>query len=344
MSDLKPVLWMSDPLFGKHDPGVYHPEKRERFYAIEKMAEEIEEVELNRMKARRATLDELLWVHGKGYIDFVNQNAGRVTHLDPDTGTSEDSVEAAYLAAGAAVEMAKAVIEGDIKRAFGNLRPPGHHAEANRAMGFCIFNNAALVAEYAVKVKGFKRVAVIDPDGHHGNGTQKQFYRRSDVLYASIHRWPFYPGTGTWEEVGTADGEGFNINFPFSTGANDADFMAAFNQVILPVLDQFEPQLIVLSAGFDAHEDDPLVGMDVTTQGFQAIAEALVGVADKHSEGRLVACLEGGYDLDALADSVRGTLRAFAGEKLNKNFGNPSFAAADAIERTKKYVSKYWKL
>ncbi|GAB4309899.1 MAG: hypothetical protein Kow0090_23300 [Myxococcota bacterium] len=340
----RPVLWMSDEIFGKHDPGYRHPESAQRFYAIEQMSKEIEDVELIRIPARRATEEELLWVHRRSYIDIVNETDGRSVALDPDTHTSPDSVKAAYLAAGGSVEITKAVLDGKAKSGFANVRPPGHHAESNRAAGFCIFNNVAIAGEYAIKKAGLSRVAIIDPDGHHGNGTMHHFYERKDALYISIHRYPFYPGTGTVNEVGRGGGEGFTVNIPFDGGMGDAEYLAAFDRIIIPVLEQYEPQLVLVSAGFDAHESDPLVGMNVTTEGFGAMMSRLANIADKFADGRIIGFLEGGYNTNALAESVHTTLRIFSGARVEFSAPPPSVYGDENIRRAETWVKRYWNI
>jgi acetoin utilization deacetylase AcuC-like enzyme len=259
-----------------------------------------------------ATRDELIRVHGERYVDAVLSLAGEEVQLDPDTAVSPGSITAAKLAAGAAAEGVRRVLDGRSQGAFALVRPPGHHAESTRAMGFCLFNNVAVAAAEA-HARGLKRVLVVDWDVHHGNGTQRTFYDRSDLLFVSSHQWPFYPGTGHERETGAGEGEGFTVNAPLPAGCGDGDYAAVYGDVLLPIADQYKPELILVSAGFDAHRDDPLASMQVTEEGFAALCGAVKRIADAHCPGKLVLTLEGGYDLDALSQSVRACVEVLAG-------------------------------
>jgi acetoin utilization deacetylase AcuC-like enzyme len=255
---------------------------------------------------RPVTREELLRVHHAAYLDALADTAGRAVMLDADTYTSPESLEIAALAAGATVQAAEHAIETG-EPAFALVRPPGHHAEADRAMGFCLYNNAA-VAAAAARARGLERVAIVDIDVHHGNGTQWMFYADPSVLYVSTHQFPFYPGTGAADEIGTGRGAGYTLNIPLEGGATDADYLLVYSALVLPVLEQFAPQLTVVSAGFDAHERDPLASMRVTTEGYGAIVAALASAAS-HS-GALALVTEGGYDLEALEACTEAALAA----------------------------------
>ncbi len=258
-----------------------------------------------RVAARLATEEELRRVHQHGHVAAVAQSAQRPhTQFDADTPASAGSFEAARLAAGGAIEIADAIARGDLDNGFAALRPPGHHAEADRPMGFCLFNNVAVVARHLVDVRGLERVLIVDWDVHHGNGTQHSFYDSSRVLYASTHQYPFYPGTGAPDEIGRGEGAGYTLNVPMPAGAGDSEFGAAFRDLLLPVAREFAPQFVLVSAGFDAHRDDPLASLGLTTNAFAEMTDALVSVADASAEGKILLLLEGGYDLDALSDSV----------------------------------------
>jgi acetoin utilization deacetylase AcuC-like enzyme len=302
------------PRFREHDTGG-HPENAGRLVAIETA------LERGNLLAGRpdipftAASDEALTrVHDPRYVAGVRQlAAGGGGWLDADTIVGPDSVEIAALAAGAGVAAVNAALDGQAPRGFVLARPPGHHATPYGGMGFCIFNTLAVAAAHAL-ARGLERVLVIDWDVHHGNGTQDAFYERDDLLFASVHQWPLYPGTGAASERGVGRGEGYTINIPLAAGAHDADYTAFFDQIILPAGDRFRPQLVLVSAGFDAHADDPLGGMRLTAHGFGELARRVVALAERHAGGRIVAILEGGYDPAALAASVVATLAALDGE------------------------------
>jgi acetoin utilization deacetylase AcuC-like enzyme len=238
---------------------------------------------------------------------------GRNARIDADTATSPDSIHAAYLAAGAVTDAVDAVMTGEHRRAFALVRPPGHHAEPQSAMGFCFFNSIAVGAGHAVRDHGCERVLIVDWDVHHGNGTQAAFEGRADVLFISLHQFPFYPGTGALLEIGTGPGEGYTINVPLPSRCTDGDYRAAFRDVVAPIAHAFDPDLVMVSAGFDAHRLDPLASMHVTEEGFADMAATVRDLADRHADGRLVLTLEGGYDLGGLGRSVRSVVDVLTG-------------------------------
>jgi len=207
------------------------------------------------------------------------------------------------------------ILEGKVQNGFAFIRPPGHHAEASRAMGFCLFNNIAVGAEYLLKKHGQKRVLILDWDLHHGNGTQNSFYDRNDVLYFSTHQYPHYPGTGHWSETGQGNGEGFTVNIPLSPGKTDIDYLYIFEKILSPVTDKFQPDFILVSAGFDIYEGDPLGGMKITAEGFGALANALIQLAKKHCKNRILFALEGGYNLQGLCSGSKEVLLQLSGQK-----------------------------
>lgn len=294
---------------------------------------------------RPASDTEIARIHDVEYISLIRGTAGRAVALDPDTFTSPHTWEAARLAAGAAVSAVEHVLEaGEGARAFALVRPPGHHAERKRAMGFCFFNNVAIGAAHA-RAKGLSRVAIVDFDVHHGNGTQWSFYGDPSVLFVSSHQYPYYPGTGAASDVGTGEGVGFTVNLPLAAGATDADYHLAYARVALPIVTQFRPDLILVSAGFDAHMDDPLAGMRLTAPYFGRLMAAIADVADRCCGGRLVALTEGGYDLAALAASLRASLRALDGdrdERLPQD--GPAPRGEATIKAVTPHLSKYWTL
>lgn len=293
----------------RHDPGEGHPECPDRLRAVLRALDAGEFLELIRAEAPLATVEQLLRVHPAGYVDAIMgirpEGEERVA-LDADTLMSAGSAEAALRAAGAAVAAVDAVCNGEVRRVFCATRPPGHHAEPKRPMGFCLFANAAVAARHAQAAHGLTRIAVVDFDVHHGNGTQAAFEADASLFYASSHQWPLYPGTGDVQETGV--GNIFNATLP--PGADGAAFRAAWQDTLLPALDSFAPDLVVISAGFDAHASDPLAQLRVREADFAWLTEALCGLADRHCAGRLVSLLEGGYDLEALALSTAAHVRA----------------------------------
>jgi acetoin utilization deacetylase AcuC-like enzyme len=297
----------------EHDTGPYHPETADRLRAVLAALEAPEFSDLLRETAPMATVEQLSRVHPAAYVEeilSIRPDLGEPVQLDSDTIMSNGSAEAAARAAGGACMAVDAVMEGWARAAFAAVRPPGHHAEPNRPMGFCLFNNAAVAALHARARWGVQRVAVVDFDVHHGNGTQAMFAADPDLFYASSHQSPCYPGTGEAWERGVADNI---VNTPLRPRDGSAAFRAAWSNTILPALDQFAPGLLIISAGFDAHVADPLAQLRLETTDYAWITDQLVAIAEKHCGGRLVSVLEGGYDLDALAASaavhVRGLMR-----------------------------------
>ncbi len=295
----------------RHDTGA-HPESVRRLQGIDEVFRRPElEPHLQRILPRAAEVDELCEIHERGYVLQVQEAcAGGIHSLDPDTMISPESYEEARLAAGGILAAMDAVVSGEVKNAFCAVRPPGHHAERGRSMGFCLFNNVAVAARYAQKKHGLQKVLIVDWDVHHGNGTQNSFYEDASVFYFSIHQYPHYPGTGAQDQSGEGAGKGFTRNIPLPAGCGDKEYQEIFEQVLIPETDRFVPDLILISAGFDAHKDDPLAGIQVTAKGFGFMTEALVRLADKHCRGRIVSMLEGGYNISALKKSVKSHLSA----------------------------------
>jgi acetoin utilization deacetylase AcuC-like enzyme len=328
-----PTLITTDRRLLAHDPGAGHPEAPARLQAI---LDELERAPLEGTAfeaPRPATDEEIDAVHDTMYRLALERLDGRSVRLDPDTAMSEGSYQAARLAAGAAVGAVEAVMGGRAGNAFALVRPPGHHAEPARAMGFCLYNNAAIGAEAARRL-GAARVMILDWDVHHGNGTQDAFEARDDVLYLSSHQYPFYPGTGAPDEVGVGAGRGFTINCALPGGQRDADYGVVFHDLFLPAARAFAPDLVMVSAGFDPHERDPLADMRVTERGFAAMCSGVKQLADETCGGKLVLLLEGGYDLDALAGSVRACLEVLGGRREDFPAGaSPAAPAAVAATR-----------
>ena len=305
---------ITHPACLEHDTGPYHPETSERLRAVLAALETPEFTDLLREAAPVATIEQLSRVHPRAYVEAIlaiQPDLGEPVQLDGDTIMSNGSAEAASRAAGGACLAVDAVMEGWARAAFAAVRPPGHHAEPNRSMGFCLFNNAAVAAMHARSAWGVRRIAVVDFDVHHGNGTQAMFAADPDLFYASSHQSPCYPGTGAPSERGVANNI---VNAPLRPRDGGPAFRAAWSDIILPALNAFAPGLLIVSAGFDAHIADPLAELRLEVGDFAWITEQLVAVADKHCGGRIVSVLEGGYDLNALAASaavhVRGLMRA----------------------------------
>jgi acetoin utilization deacetylase AcuC-like enzyme len=307
---MKPTGIVRDPVYLLHDMGSFHPENSQRLEVIYRMIDDLgSKLNVVEIDARPATHEEIATIHDPGYIREIEATAGRSsTYLDPDTSTSADSWDAAIRAVGGLLNLVDAVVEGRIRNGFALVRPPGHHAEYRRAMGFCIFNNVALAAKYAHNCHGMERVAIVDWDLHHGNGTQNSFYEDGKVLYISLHQFPHYPGTGRVNEVGRGPGEGFTVNVPLAWGAGDAEYLTVFHTLVAPVLEAYKPELILVSAGFDAHDSDPLGGMRLTEDGYEQLTQILMHLAWQLCSGRLVLTLEGGYNLNALRNSAERIL------------------------------------
>jgi acetoin utilization deacetylase AcuC-like enzyme len=295
---------------------------------------------------RPSTPDELACVHDREYLRRIADTAGRAVALDADTFTSPESHEIALLAAGAALMAVEYAIRGH-SSALALVRPPGHHAERDRAMGFCLYNNVAAAAAHA-RALGTGRVGIVDYDVHHGNGTQHIFEADPNVLYASTHQYPYYPGTGAADEIGVGEGAGTTVNLPLEAGALDADYQIVFDEVILPVLRQFKPDLLLVSAGFDAHERDPLGGMRLTTAAFGAMTQELRAVADECCGGRIVLVTEGGYDLHALASSLDVVVQVLASKPAPAVWPargpHRSARGRDSAAAAKKALAPFWKI
>jgi acetoin utilization deacetylase AcuC-like enzyme len=291
------------------DPG--HPESPDRLREIYLMLEE-EEMRgrpLGKVKPRLATREEIERVHTPEYIDLIASTADKpYVRLDGDTSTCAKSYEIALLAAGGLLELIKVVMQGKFNNGFALVRPPGHHAEKDKAMGFCIFNNVAIGAQYALKNFSLQRILIVDWDVHHGNGTQHSFYEEPRVLYFSTHRYGFYPGTGAATETGKGKGEGFNVNVPLPAGMGDAEYGIIFEKILKPIALEYNPQLILVSAGFDIHYNDPLGGMDVSEKGFARMTQIVMEIAEATAKGKVVFTLEGGYNVAAQKRSVKAVL------------------------------------
>ena len=300
---------VADLRYLKHFAGRHHPERPERVAALIEMAEGLTRDRFKLYAPRAATPDELSMCHRPEYVEAVARTAS-IEHydFDPDTHACSDTWMTAALAAGGVLTAVEAVIDGEADNAFAIVRPPGHHALPDRAMGFCFFNNVAIAAKWLLGRRGLSRVLILDWDVHHGNGTQEMFYSSPYVLYMSTHQSPFYPGTGHLEETGDGAGLGYTVNLPLPATFGDPEYLYGFDQLLMPIAHEFKPEFVLISAGFDSHYRDPLGSMRVTEAGFAAMTRRLKRLADECCGGKLVAVLEGGYDLKALADSGRAVV------------------------------------
>ncbi|MEQ1574470.1 MAG: histone deacetylase [Vicinamibacterales bacterium] len=338
------TLFTSDR-FADHLTPPGHFESVERAEVMQAVASEFQKAGGTVIEARPATDEELLRVHDAEYLAFLRATSGRAMALDADTYTSPDTYEVARLAAGAAAAAVDHVLAGGKgSRALALVRPPGHHAERRRAMGFCLFNNIAIAAAHA-RARGLARVAIVDYDVHHGNGTQHAFYDDSSVLFISSHQSPYYPGTGAAGEIGTGAGEGFTVNLPMKAGATDSDYELVYSRVALPVLRQFKPELILVSAGFDAFVDDPLGAMTLSATQFARLTSMIAAAADECCDGRVVGVTEGGYDLQGLAACLRGAVGALSGESSDADSSAPTGAASRgqaALDAVYPHLVQFW--
>jgi acetoin utilization deacetylase AcuC-like enzyme len=342
---------VKDSRYMDHVANTYHPESHQRLEALYQMLEEPEmKGTLEEIKPRMATQEELELIHVPRYIQLVASTADHAcVMLDPDTYACSKSYETAKLAAGGTLAAVDEVMSGKLNNAFCLIRPPGHHAESNRAMGFCLFNNVAIAAGYALKKYKLKRALIIDWDLHHGNGTQHSFYDRADVLYFSTHQFPYYPGTGFANETGSGAGKGFTVNVPLSPGPGDAEYTEIFEEILEPIALEYEPDIVFVSAGFDTYYQDPLGGMQVTPEGFANLARIVLHFAKETCEGKVVFVLEGGYHLEGLRDSVREVLKTLRGGTLDGRRSEKLREAVDhrmidpVIKKVKEAQKPFWK-
>lgn len=295
--------WAYSPEFLKHNAGLAHPERPERLTAIvERLSRDEVLDRLSTLDVEMATEDELARVHTRRHIANIETSEGK--QIDPDTYCGPDTPRIARISAGATLTATRNVMAGDIRSAFCAVRPPGHHAPADRAMGFCYYNNIAVAAAAVVFLNSNSRVLILDWDVHHGNGTQAIFYESDRVLYSSVHQYPFYPGTGAASEIGRGLGRGYTINKPLWAGSGDQEFLDAISNILDETATLMRPDVVMISAGFDAHRDDPLANLEVSVDGFVEASRRVCDFAKDQCQGRIVSVLEGGYNLGALADSV----------------------------------------
>ena len=302
-------------IFLKHDTGPHHPERPSRLQSILRKLQSARFIDkLKLIEPGPASIDDIALVHSRDYVlsikDICSNLHSDNKNLDPDTVVSGRSFEAALFAAGAVIRAIDLVFDKKIDNAFCMVRPPGHHARVQQAMGFCIFNNVAIGARYIQKKYDLKRILIIDWDVHHGNGTEEIFYEDEGVFYISLHQYPHYPGTGSKESIGAGKGKGFNLNIPMDAGAGDTEYIKAFKDIIIPRVKDFKPEFILTSAGFDGHKDDPLSSTTLRESGYYEMTKMIKEMAKLYSKNRLVSILEGGYNLLSLANSVHSHLDA----------------------------------
>ncbi len=344
----------------EHEQSPTHPERKERLaYTMDQLMEEgiFEDPRIKLLEPFEASIDDVLEVHTREYVEFLKRESKKGGFIDWDTNIPVGVFEIALLSAGGAIRAAKAVLEKEVKNCFAMIRPPGHHAKPYIGAGFCYLNNMAIMVKW-LKKKGIRKILILDWDAHHGDGTQEIFYDDSSVLFISTHQMPLYPGTGFPYECGSGDGEGFTINVPLPPGTSDDGYMMVIEEIIRPVAEEFKPEFIAVSAGQDNHFTDPITGLALTARGYAELMSEAVRLSEKYCEGRLVAVLEGGYSVEsALPYTNLGIIAAMAGmdiscirEPMNylPELGYRKKEAAlyklkDNIEDVKRVHSKYWK-
>jgi acetoin utilization deacetylase AcuC-like enzyme len=314
-----------DKEYLKHQPGESHPERPERIKVLLDLAGGLDAAKYQLLPPQPAKRGDIAATHGEEHVKLIEATAQHNRYaLDGDTITCRDSFAVSLLAVGGFIGLLDAVAANDCRNGFALVRPPGHHALRNRAMGFCLFNTMAIGAEYLQRRHGAKKILIMDWDVHHGNGTQDAFYADPSVLFISTHQYPYYPGSGAANEVGSGAGEGFTINIPLPAGCADAEYAQAFHDIVVPAAENFAPDWILVSAGFDPHRRDPLGGMGVSDEGFALMAQRLLGLADKFAAGKIAFLLEGGYDLAGLRGSVAAVLGAM------QSGAAPAFAGSES--------------
>ncbi|HDS46070.1 MAG TPA: histone deacetylase [Methanomicrobia archaeon] len=336
--------------FLRHDTGV-HPESADRLLSIMRKLEQQELItQLEHIVPERAPIEAVTYVHSREYVQKVADMSARGGGmLDPDTPVCAATFDTALLAAGGLMRAADSVLANDnaLKRVFALVRPPGHHANAKRGRGFCIFNNIAIAAEYLKRAYRLKRILIVDWDVHHGNGTQEIFYEDPGVLYLSTHQYPHYPGTGWITEVGAGGGEGYTVNIPLPIGSGDAEYLFALTAILVPIAREFQPECVLVSAGFDTHSTDPLASMKVSTSGFGAFAELVLAIANEQCWGRVILTLEGGYNHEALGDSVLAvfqSLLAGTGALPESGGMRPSAEVQQRVADVLAVQRAYWRI
>jgi acetoin utilization deacetylase AcuC-like enzyme len=342
---MKTALVYSDKYL-EHNPGMGHPERPERLKAIVNGLKRFSlwsSPEIRIVEPRPAERDDIALVHDPDYISLVEKMSALERPIDGDTPTKKNTFELALLAAGGSIKAGELVMSGEFKNAFALVRPPGHHACRNHGGGFCYFNNIAVMIERLKRDFRLKRIFVLDFDAHHGNGTQEIFYADPSVLYMSLHQHPLtlYPGTGFPDEIGEDKGRGFNVNVPLEPGSGDIEYGEVMREIFVPLCEKFRPELFAVSAGFDAHFDDPLTGLRLSTEAYGWLTTMVITQAEKFCEGKVVFLLEGGYDLEALAGGVVYVVRAMLGERFHPPEERTRLKLIDEL---KMLLSEKWSL
>ncbi len=336
-----------NPVFLEHLAGLDHPESPFRLKGVyDRLDDSDLSDETVLLEDREATREEILYCHNADYYELVKNTKGaRPFSFDPDTWVTARSFEAAMLAAGGGIKLVDEIMEGRLDNGFALIRPPGHHALKSRGMGFCIFNNIAIAAEHLVRKHKLEKVAIIDIDVHHGNGTEEQFYESKEVLYISTHQFPYYPGTGGPRDIGLGKGEGLTVNLPMPPGQEDCDYLVTYEEFILPILEEFQPQFILISAGFDTHVTDQLAGMRLSTTAITQIVEDLYLASEKLCGGRFAMFLEGGYDPNILRRCVEESTKIMLGKDRKAERIECSMMNSNAqrfLKHVKQQLSPYW--
>lgn len=340
------TIALTDKRYLNHETRSGHPESPKRLESIYEMllGDDIKNT-FEEVRPRKATKEEISLNHSMEYVERIAKTANKgFVSLDPDTNTSDGSWEAAALAAGAVLTGIDMILEKKADNGFALVRPPGHHAEHARAMGFCLFNNIAVGAHYLLKKHNVKRVLIVDWDIHHGNGTQNSFYGSSGVLYFSTHQYPYYPGSGACEETGEKEGKGYTVNVPLSGGQGDADYMKIFNEILKPIVEEYKPEFILVSAGYDIYHLDPLGTMNVTPLGFFTMTQLLKKLAETHCGGRLLLALEGGYHVQGITESVKHTLFALGDSNKAAHAEEPAISTQGIASNTQSIIQKVKKI
>ena len=332
----------------KHFTSFDHPENPARLIRVmEALKGEDWFREVSVIVPKKAEIQDLARVHSDDYLIHLEDSCSKGTgYLNPDTYINKDSFEIARLAAGGVIEGLRRILSGDLNKVFCLVRPPGHHALKNLAMGFCLLNNLAIGAEYAFS-KGIKRIMILDWDAHHGNGIQDIFYQSKSVLYISLHQYPHYPGTGNYDEIGEGKGEGFTVNFPLLSGSGDAEYFHAFNNFIIKIASQYEPEIIFVAAGYDNHIDDPLSSLRASDRCFAYMTKKLLDLAENHCQGKILLSLEGGYNYSSLSSSCVKTIGELSGLSCQGKYEideNISNQAKNIFRVLGKYLKDYWVL
>ncbi len=337
---------VKDKKYLNHHMGDFHVESPKRLESIYELFEGKTSFDYQDITPRLASEKEIQMIHSRDYFNLIKKTSEKPrVMLDPDTSTSSRSYETALLAAGGLLEGIDFIMEDKINNGFALIRPPGHHAEQSRAMGFCIFNNVAIAAEYLRNEYNVERILIVDWDLHHGNGTQNSFYKTDKILYFSTHQYPHYPGTGTAVEAGLSDGEGFTVNIPLLPGKTEEDYLYIYKNILNPIAADFKPEFVLVSAGFDIYKGDPLGGMNVTVEGFGALAHELLKLAQRYAESRILFILEGGYDLTGLKRGVESVLKQMSGIAEPPSIKPAlSQSSENELEPVYSIQRKYWNL